>query len=104
MRTIHPSYPDFGAAQSIVDSGSFLTCASSRLMTLRGERLCKPLAITSLASRLFLFKTYLLGYMYCVIEADFFIAVKLYKCILNLLNKMPPDIALGAHLVQTSEV
>ena len=42
--------------------------------------------------------------MYCVIEADFFIAVKLYKCILNLLNKMPPDIALGAHLVQTSEV
>lgn len=39
MRTIHPSYPDFGAAQSIIDSGSFLTCASSRLMTLRWKAL-----------------------------------------------------------------
>ena len=69
-----------------------------------GERPCKPLAITSLASHLFLFRTYLLGYMYCVIEADFSVAVKLYNCILNLPNKMPPDIASGAHLVQTSEV
>lgn len=69
-----------------------------------GERLCKPLAITSLASHLFLFRTYLLGYMYCVIEADFSVAVKLYNCILNLLNKMPPDIALGAHLAHMSEV
>lgn len=34
--------------------------------------------------------------MYWVIEADFSMAVKLYKSILNLLNKMPTDTALGA--------
>lgn len=63
---------------------------------LGGERLRKPLAITSLASHLFLFGTYLLSYMYCVIEADFSVAVKLYHSILNLLNTMPTDTALGA--------
>lgn len=40
------------------------------------ERLCKPLATASCASHLFLLGTYLLGYMYCVIEADFSVAVK----------------------------
>lgn len=80
MRTIHPSYPDFGAAQSrSLTLGLSLTWVPVQGLWLWGERLCKPLAITSLASHLFLFRTYLLGYMYCVIEADFSVAAKLQQ-------------------------
>lgn len=101
VRTIRPSYWGFWAAQVLMTLGLSSPVPVQGLW-LWGESLCKPLAITSLASHLFLLGTYLLGYMYCVIEADFSVAIKLYNHILNLLNKMPPDTAFGSHFIPYS--
>lgn len=95
MMTVHPSRRGVWAAQVSMTSG-LSSPVPVQGVWLWGERLCKPLAITSFARHLLLFGTYLWGYRCCVIEADLSVAVKLHNYILNLLNKMPTDTALGA--------
>lgn len=95
MTTVHPSHRGSEQPRVVMTPG-LSSPVPVQGVWLWGERLCKPLAIISFAGHLLLSGIYLWDCRCRVIEADLSVAVKLHRYILNLLNKMPTDTALGA--------